>query len=614
MKRWFLAAALLLGGFLGVAQADYIIIIANLGLAPDTLDDLNPGDGAPAPAPPPAVGRPGDGGIVRPGPSGKPNPQPGPGGAPAAQGDSALIVTAVVEVSAVIEQRVNPANPDEKIYGVTHALGGATAKSIFQPTDSIKLIRWVGPNGRPTPGVAQRYAEKKNEADRGTPTVDKYLELAREALKLGLVNECAAAMKKAAELDEKNEKKDATVAVFQKVEEDLKRAPTKADAAEAWHDKLLRNYRITRSAHYALLHTASSDEAPEVRSRLNRLENAFRTFYYWFALQGKALPVPDQRLVAVLALREDDFTNQQRIFDSPPRVADGFYAPHENLLVLSGTCLDIGHHALIRDSKDLWNTFNRDQLLLGKQPKMPFLTSQEEVLKWQQQYLEASTKALFLKALENDSERATISHGATRQLLTAAGLVPRHVDAPEWLQFGMGSFFEIPKGAPWPSIGAPSATFNDPFNYLLQYRKMTDKDRKLDKKALLENIVTDRLFHQAMTGKKEIAALLQARATAWALTYFLAHRQLDDLLGYYQELARMPRDLEFDDEALLDCFGRAFKLMDDRQPTKRDPNKFSRLAAEFHEFVRLTSVEPDPILEQVQKVQNELRGNPNPKP
>src|SRR5262249_28836016 len=145
------------------------------------------------------------------------------------------------------------------------------------------------------------------------------------------------------------------------------------------------------------------------------------------------------------------------------------------------------------------------------------------------------TKALFLKALEIDSDRATISHDATRQLLTAAGLVPRNVAVPEWVQFGMGSFFETAKGSPWPGIGVPNPTsFSEYFNNLQQYRKMTDQDRKLDKGKLLEDIVTDRLFRQAMSGRKEIAAILKARATAWALTHYLAHKRLDDLLAYYQ--------------------------------------------------------------------------------
>ena len=49
---------------------------------------------------------------------------------------------------------------------------------------------------------------------------------------------------------------------------------------------------------------------------------------------------------------------------------------------------------------------------------------------------------------------------------------------------------------------------------------------------------------------------------AWSLTYFLAHRKLGNdrfgLIRYYRELARMPRDLEFDGDSLVLLFARAF--------------------------------------------------------
>ena len=46
-------------------------------------------------------------------------------------------------------------------------------------------------------------------------------------------------------------------------------------------------------------------------------------------------------------------------------------------------------------------------------------------------------------------------YGPQRSL--ASGLLPRNVAVPEWLLFGMGSFFETPLQSPWAGIGAPSA-------------------------------------------------------------------------------------------------------------------------------------------------------------
>ena len=62
------------------------------------------------------------------------------------------------------------------------------------------------------------------------------------------------------------------------------------DLAGYWKNKMLEGYKITPAKpdkyHYAVLHTFSTDNLIEVESQLNRLENAFQTFYYWWALHG----------------------------------------------------------------------------------------------------------------------------------------------------------------------------------------------------------------------------------------------------------------------------------------------------------------------------------------
>ena len=50
----------------------------------------------------------------------------------------------------------------------------------------------------------------------------------------------------------------------------------------------------------------------------------------------------------------------------------------------------------------------------------------------------------------------------------------------------------------------------------------------------------------------------------------------------------MPRDLEFDDAALLACFGRRLDLMDSASPTQVNPGKLSKLANEWYQFIHYT--------------------------
>jgi hypothetical protein len=212
----------------------------------------------------------------------------------------------------------------------------------------------------------------------------------------------------------------------------------------------------------------------------------------------------------------------------------------------------------------------------------------------------------MVRSLEAESETATVTHEVPRQLLSAIGLSPRNVIPPEWLQFGMGSFFETAKHSPWGGAGGPN------WVYLLDYkerasRKMAGKlEKPLD---ALKAVVTDRYFRESNRGLNE-AALSKARTMAWSLTYFLAHRKLVDkdgygLIRYYRELARMPRDLEFDEDSLLNLFARAFNCLDDKG--KPDNAKLTKLAEEWHRFIDLTPLEVEEVVKDLRNRRNELR-------
>src|SRR5262249_4413255 len=143
----------------------------------------------------------------------------------------------------------------------------------------------------------------------------------------------------------------------------------------------------------------------------------------------------------------------------------------------------------------------------------------------------------------------------TRQLIAAVGHLPRSVQAPQWNDFGMASFFETPRGAFWSGVGAPS------WVYLTQYKQWENAKKLEDPVKSLLNVVTDRYFREAETSKHKQTTLMKARTMAWALNYYLMHKKLGGLVRYYQELREMPRDLEIDEGVLLQTFARAFDLL-----------------------------------------------------
>src|SRR5262249_40414750 len=143
----------------------------------------------------------------------------------------------------------------------------------------------------------------------------------------------------------------------------------------------------------------------------------------------------------------------------------------------------------------------------------------------------AQTLTLLMMLQEEESVVNSVSHEGTRQLLAATGLegsaaplLPRTVEAPQWLQFGVAGFFETSRGPPWQGTGVAN------WLYLTQF-KSWDRQKKLDKaEVALKQVITDHLFRnledaRAKDGKDKQTEVrkagLKARTMSWALTYYL---------------------------------------------------------------------------------------------
>jgi hypothetical protein len=633
MNRWILAIGLLLGAGLSLAHADYLRIIYNVGATKDPNNPSVPpgvsglpggakfpggvgGQGLPGGLPAGGPGFPGG----NPGkqPPGLPGLQPKPGqpgvGQPGAgfpgnrntalkeEDDNAIRADVVVEYKKregkFLHLRSGPGPKDIKSFPFIFHKWGKTA---ITPTFPDIVLEEVKEGDVNLPPVATRYQTQrtlklKDKDGKIRKTPEALLELAEWALNHAMLEEFTKIME---ELREANASHPALKA-FDQVQADLKKSVNQDDSALATWQTKLGNFKTKKRAHYVLLYNSTNSEPPEVDEYLDRLEDNMRGFFYWFALKEKSLPVPGRRLVAVLVDKVDEFTTYRPMFDSIPLVADGFYSKRENLAVFSAVRLDEAFELVTRATAPLQqNNWDFAGLLQGQ--GHPGASSPEEVIRNQM-------LALLLKALQEESSLATVSHDGTRQLVFSTGLLARNVAAPEWIQFGEASFFETPKGAFWPGIGAPNWKYGVKF-------KVWKSNKALDKSPdAIRKVISDQYFRD-IKAETDKDAVTKARTMAWSLTYFLMNKKLDQLLRYFQEVNSLPRDMEFDADTLTLTFARAFDLVESSNPTQINDRKMDQLAKEWYDFIDLTAIESaEAVRDAMKRHDQKQKKGPTTKP
>jgi len=442
--------------------------------------------------------------------------------------------------------------------------------------------------------VHTAFEARLKEAHAGTATPETLIPVAEWALMHGLSKEFEQVIAEAVATKKENK----TLTVVQQVLVELnKNVPEGKDVAE-WQQKLKLGKVATRN-HYALFHNASKNEAAEVASKIDRLEENLRRFYLWFALQGRTPPIPATKLIAVLPSKEEEFRAQQQAFDALNLMSDGFTAQRENLVVFSPNRLDTQYEVLHNFLKPKLDTVGDPSILLKAQGDYGLQTAM-----------------LMRKALEDEADLATASREGSRQLLAASGLLPRNVTLPDWVQFGTASFFETAKGSPWPTVGGAGMSLQEQTNYLTIFKKWRGERNREAPEVALMKVITDRYFRQIVhpkDGSKEtehervtrLAATKQARTLAWGAAYYFSKQKLDNLTRYYQELAKLPRDLELDEDVLLLTFAKAFDLLESPNSLKVDDRKFKALAQDWDSFLGKWPV--DTTLENTYKSVEEIK-------
>jgi hypothetical protein len=573
MKRWLVAVAILVGGAAPFSYADYILIRAVLGGQADPNNPATPGAPGNPPPPPGPPGRPGPG---RPGPGG---PVPGgPGGI--AQG------TANIDTAAIAVQGVVPIK--KKKTGATNT--GMEERIAHQWSVGEGMTRLFNDNTHlivrelPVKTPHALFATKKQNAFKGDRR--KVLEFAEWMLAHGMYDEFGETMDGlvAAKEDKSDNSpqdlKDALAAYVQ-VKAALAKPSEGTVAANRWQARV--SGRMSLSNHYAVIYNSETSDPPEVKSRLAALESHMKAFYYWFALHGHPLPVPADKLVAVLLDQPAEFAIQRAVIEDQPLVSDGFYAQRENICVFSSQRLDHPFQVFERQVDPLLRhgDYDRQQLLDGNAKRRGAATTADD-------FRRLMTYALLERALEDEAERAAVSHEGSRQLFVSTGLVPRTVVLPQWVAFGSAAAFETPKGpfpgapveaqnALYPGVLAPS------WLYLRIFKSGIGNDTG-DAAPFLRAVITDAQFNRVVS-PADHQGIIKARTTAWALSYYLLKSRLPGMMKFYQELAHLPRDLEVDEKTVLACFARSFDVANATQDGI-DPSKFEQLAKDWLSYIR----------------------------
>lgn len=398
----------------------------------------------------------------------------------------------------------------------------------------------------------------------------KVLRLAEWALAHGLMKEFHRTMDALPKLA--NIPADVKTALdrYTQVKAQLAKAPANADPAQAnlVADLNKNGYQAIPTAHYLLLTNVAAPDT--LKRRLTLLEDSFEKFYYWFALHSpKDVPsLPTHKLLAAVVANAKEFQNKNAAWGAVPIVGDGFVPRSDNILVMAAEHLDDTYALLKRNNLSYYQTLRigSEELLSGA------VWRRSDAKQNDLNVAMLQTLTLVQRATEEEAERATVSHGVTRQLLFATGFLPRNVEMPEWIQYGLCSFFETPRGAFFPGLGLPSWT------NLIDFKHHRRKNHLGAPKDVLDQVVTDGYFRKAQAsaallqpGQEKRAALEEratrdqeiARSTAWALIYYLAREnKLPSLHRFSDELKLLPRNLALNEQLLRGCFKRAFKLTD----------------------------------------------------
>lgn len=354
--------------------------------------------------------------------------------------------------------------------------------------------------------LKQRHDKEVLRANTLAKRYDLMFDLIKSALEFGELDLAIQYTKEAAKwADAKDAKADALpakleayLAAFKTIEPKWSQplAPDRA-VIESWQRRL-KATNVATSDHYALLNYGDQYiTADALNRRLAALEKNFKMFYLTQALRGTALPLPAHPLPVVLLANGSKMTEFHNKLAGGPIVADAFYAPTHGLMVMSPSRSDelalTFRRSVASFGREGWDL---GQLLKGTSPEVKEDTPPSKIVKMM-------TYALVERALEDEGITAAVTREGTRQLNAAVGLLPKYVQLPDWVEYGVSSQLELPMNpgiitsAKKPSLtlgvrawaGAPNYVHLREFQDLLMAKELPAEE------VLLRRVVTDAYFN-----------------------------------------------------------------------------------------------------------------------
>lgn len=401
---------------------------------------------------------------------------------------------------------------------------------------------------------------------------------------------------------------------------------------------LARDYVHTSKEgyHYTIIHLQRDQKQAD--DLLERLERLIHGVYYWFAYRGRPLPLPQAKLVVWLTSNAAACQKlRQELKELRPMSTDGFYSRFDQVLVVAPHRLDTAYgrlQARVKDvdllladvsNKVLSQVFSNQPVPLEYTLSLEKLAkpdaSTKKILPLIQQVAQQDPNAMATLSLANilinsspaiyeEGVVATITHEGTRQILDAVGLLPARASFPEAWRDGLLALLETPKSngefrAPafHSGLGNLHWVYLPVFNFFnneervkkgeVVFYEKTPREVTLPvKQASLRDVVCGNGYLEAQRAQLEQRELLllKARAESWALVHFLAQTRWPQLMQFYEELARLPRDMELSSDVIEGLFTMTFGLGDAKQPEKPDADKWQKLEEEWRKFMSRQSL------------------------
>lgn len=369
------------------------------------------------------------------------------------------------------------------------------------------------------PTHAQTFSKMLNQA-KSNNDVDACLEAASFALKSGLIDGVMKAASAAWMVDSKNATVKRLVVAQKSMKKSLGDPQPTIDKMKSIIKR--KDMKVVVSPHYVLMHdvpdttktTIGRKKQNRAVARLKLLETVYKSYFFKFALEHKALHPPKKHMMVLLFAEEDDYMHYVSLLDPALKMASGFWSPKNNVAVYFDQGTTDGHQN-IRKLADQINK-KRDDLIRKR------VKGGRDIIQF------ANTLDRLVEITREQSDVTVVSHEATHQLAGNTGLIPRGTLSMRWAHEGLASFFETPEGAGWGGIGAVNKDRLKWYNAL----------RKDKKHSNIRFIVSDTIFDAAQSQ----GAQLHAYGQAWALTHFLMETRFPKLVEYYAKIAKIKPD------------------------------------------------------------------------